>query len=53
MFNNIDLEELTMTKDVTDYDRNFTRFLKISFDKSVKDKVRKFEDRLVELDLEV
>ena len=38
MFNNIDLEELGMTKDITDFDRNFARFLKISVDKSLRDK---------------
>lgn len=38
MFNNIDLEELDMTKDITDFDRNFARFLKISVDKSLRDK---------------
>jgi hypothetical protein len=29
---NIDIDELTMTKDVTDFDRNFLRYLKISME---------------------
>ena len=30
MLKNIDLAELSMTKDQTDYDRNFLRYLKVS-----------------------
>jgi hypothetical protein len=36
MFKNIDLSELSMTKDFTDFDRNFLRYLKVSIEQERK-----------------